>query len=65
MDLEIWVVEILLKLAAQVNGRMLELGNLNPSVMLPLFRGAKVLDDVVCVLSESPIDFHSSVGVRL
>lgn len=65
MDLEIRVVEILLKLAAQVNGRMLQLGNLNPGMMLPLLSSAEVLDDVVCVLSESPIDFHSSVGVRL
>ena len=63
MDLEVAVFQVLLELAAEVNGRMLELGNLDPRVMLVLPCHLQVLHDEIGLARKGAVYFHGSLGV--
>lgn len=65
VDLKVGVLEILLQLAPQVDRSVLQLGDLDPCVVLKLPRDAEVLDDKVCLAGKCAIDVHSSFGIRL
>jgi hypothetical protein len=65
VHLEIGVMKIFLKLASKVNGGMLEFRHFDSSVVFVLPSYAEILDDVISLLREFPINGHSTFGIHL
>ena len=65
MRLEVGVVEVFVQLFSEGYGGVLELGNLDSSVVLELAGYSEVLNNIVGLLGEFAVDSHGSVRVRL
>jgi len=65
VDLEVGVSQILLKLAPQVDGSMLQLGHLDPGVVLILPGNAEILHNIVRLFRKGAVDLQCPFGIRL
>ena len=64
MNIKVRVLQVLLQLPAKMNWRVVQLGDLYPSVVLVLPRHCQILNDIVGMLGEFPVDGHGPLGIR-
>lgn len=63
MDFEVWIIQVVLQLTSKIYRSMLQLGNLNPCVMLVLARDAEILDHHIRLLSKGTVNFEGAFRV--
>lgn len=65
VNLEVGVLQVVLKLASKMDGRVLKSRHRYPRVVLVLACYAEVCHDVLGLSRKRPVDLHSSLGVSL